>query len=68
MCVGWVLGWDEGSGQVHSSHLEEHVQRACGRESIPVWLGYGEEREGCEAGIMQALSGSQLRSWPAAQA
>ena len=60
--MGWGLGWNEGKGQRHSSHLEEHVPIACGRESVPVWLGCGDEREWCEAGIMQALSGGQLRS------
>lgn len=36
MCMGQVLGWGEGVGQGHSSHLEEHVQRACGRESMGI--------------------------------
>lgn len=54
MCVGWVLGWGEKEGQGHSSHLEEHVQRACGGDSMgiqlggtersPEWLGQGDGR------------------------
>lgn len=54
-CVcGVVLGWGEGDGQGHSSHLEECVQRACGGESMgiqldgtersPEWLGQGDGR------------------------
>lgn len=64
MCMGQVLGWGEGEGQGHSSHIGEHVQKACCGESMgiqgteirPEWLGRGDAREWCEAGIMQVLS------------